>query len=74
MVPNNTVDNLRSNHKGTSTSGAATSTRMQESTSVITTKYFGNEVRGDLNADGKEDIAFLLTEEIRGGTVFFYVV
>ena len=38
------------------------------------TRYFGNEVRGDLNADGREDIAFLLTQEPGGSGTFFYAV
>jgi heat shock protein HslJ len=38
----------------------------------IVTRYFGNEVRGDLNADGREDVAFLLTQEPGGSGTFFY--
>jgi hypothetical protein len=37
------------------------------------TKYFGNEVRHDLNDDGREDVAFLLTYEPGGSGTFFYV-
>ena len=44
------------------------------SATVITTKYFGNEAKGDLNDDGKEDTAFLLTQYGGGTGVFFYVV
>ena len=44
------------------------------SASKITTKYFGNEVVADLNADGKDDVAFLLTQETGGSGTFFYVV
>lgn len=43
------------------------------SATKITTRYFGNEAFGDLNGDGKEDVAFLLTQSTGGGT-FFYVV
>jgi len=44
------------------------------SASKIITRYFGNEVRHDLNDDGREDIVFLLTQETGGSGVFFYVV
>ena len=40
----------------------------------IVTRYFGNEVRGDLNGDGREDVAFLLTQEPGGSGTFFYAV
>ncbi len=38
------------------------------------TTYFGNEVLKDLDQDGREDIAFLLTQESGGSGVFFYIV
>jgi hypothetical protein len=44
------------------------------SASKITTRVFGNEAMGDLNGDGKEDIAFLLTQDGGGSGTFFYVV
>ena len=44
------------------------------SASKITTRYFGNDARGDLNADGREDVALLLTQEGNGSGTFFYVV
>src|SRR3989344_8679846 len=44
------------------------------SASKITTRYFGNEVRSDMNGDGREDVAFLLTQETGGSGTFFYVV
>jgi heat shock protein HslJ len=44
------------------------------SASKIITKYFGNEVKLDLNKDGREDVAFLLTQETGGSGVFYYVV
>lgn len=44
------------------------------SASKITTKYVGNEVTKDLNADGRDDVAFLLTQETGGSGTFFYVV
>lgn len=42
--------------------------------SKIITRYFGNEVRHDLNDDGREDIVFLLTQETGGSGIFYYVV
>lgn len=36
-------------------------------------KYFGNEIRKDLNNDGKDDIVFLFTKNDGGSGTFFYV-
>lgn len=44
------------------------------STSKIKTRYFGNEVYKDLDGDGREDVAFLLTQDASGSGTFFYVV
>lgn len=44
------------------------------STSKIITRYFGNEVKHDLDDDGREDVVFLLTQETGGSGTFFYVV
>jgi hypothetical protein len=44
------------------------------SASKIVTRYFGNEVRHDLNDDGREDVVFLLTQNTGGSGTFFYVV
>lgn len=44
------------------------------SASKITTRYFGNEAIGDLNNDGKSDVAFLLTQDTGGSGTFFYIV
>ncbi len=41
--------------------------------SAITTRYFGNESRGDIDGDGDEDVAFLLTQEGGGSGTFFYL-
>lgn len=38
------------------------------------TQYFGNELNTDLDADGREDIAFLVTKSPGGSGTFFYVV
>lgn len=42
-------------------------------TKTLTT-YFGNEIKHDLNNDGREDVVFLLTQERGGSGKFFYVV
>ena len=44
------------------------------STSKIITRYFGNDVKGDFDADGREDTVFLLTQETGGSGIFYYVV
>lgn len=45
-----------------------------ESMAKVVTKYFGNELRTDLNDDGREDIVFLITQEFGGSGTFFYAV
>ena len=44
------------------------------SASKIVTRYFGNEVRHDLNADGREDVVFLVTQDTGGTGTFYYAV
>ena len=44
------------------------------STTKTTTRYFGNVVAQDLDGDGREDMAFLVTQETGGTGTFFYVV
>jgi hypothetical protein len=44
------------------------------SATKVITRYFGNEAFGDLNGDGKQDVAFLITQEGGGSGTFFYVV
>jgi hypothetical protein len=39
-----------------------------------TVRYFGNELTKDLDGDGDDDIAFLITEETGGSGTFFYAV
>ena len=38
------------------------------------TRIFGNEFRTDLDGDGREDVAFVLTQEGGGSGTFFYAV
>ena len=44
------------------------------SASRLVTHYFGNELKTDLNDDGREDIVFLLTQQRGGSGTFFYAV
>ncbi len=44
------------------------------SASKIVTRYFGNESYGDLNDDGLQDEAFLVSQETGGSGIFYYVV
>ena len=44
------------------------------SAAKITTRYFGNEAFGDLNGDGEQDAAFIVTQTTGGSGTFFYVV
>jgi hypothetical protein len=44
------------------------------SASKIITRYFGNELATDLDGDGREDTAFILTQEAGGSGTFFYAV
>ena len=44
------------------------------SASRTVTRYFGNELKTDLNDDGREDIVFLLTQQRGGSGTFFYAV
>lgn len=39
----------------------------------VVTRYFGNDVKLDLNGDGREDTVFLLTQQTGGSGTFYYV-
>lgn len=54
--------------------GMAESDTAPGSASRITTRYFGNELKVDLNGDGREDVVFLLAQERGGSGTFFYAV
>ncbi|MBI2030725.1 hypothetical protein HYT05_03815 [Candidatus Kaiserbacteria bacterium] len=43
------------------------------SATKTTTRYFGNEARGDLNGDGQEDLAYLITYDGGGSGLFYFV-
>lgn len=38
------------------------------------TRYFGNDLKTDLNGDGREDVVFLITQQTGGSGTFYYVV
>ena len=40
----------------------------------VTTRVFGNELVTDLDGDGTEDVAFIVTQERGGSGTFFYAV
>lgn len=40
----------------------------------VVTRYFGNEIRKDLDGDGREDVAFIMTQSSGGSGTFYYVV
>jgi len=44
------------------------------SASKIITRYFGNDIESDLNADGMKDRAFFITQQTGGSGTFYYVV
>ena len=54
--------------------GAAEVPAAPESSAKIIISYFGNEAFGDLNGDGREDAAFLVTQSGVGSGTFFFVV
>lgn len=54
--------------------GVSVTAGPEGSIGVMETRFFGNESRGDLNADGVEDVAFLVTQELGGTATFFYAV
>ncbi len=54
--------------------GVAETAAAPGSASTVTTRYFGNELRTDLDGDRREDVAFILTQEQGGSGTFFYAV
>jgi hypothetical protein len=44
------------------------------SASKLITRYFGNELRVDLDGDGSKDAVFILTQETGGSGLFYYAV
>lgn len=73
MNPKNCSYDIEGDHvllqNGTWNSPVSSST-----TEKKTVNYFGNELRTDINGDGKEDTVFIVTETTGGSGTFFYVV
>ena len=44
------------------------------SDSKVVTRYLGGEFHKDLNGDGRDDVALLLTQDLGGSGTFYYVV
>lgn len=61
------------NESVTLVNGTATKEAAPGSASKTTTQYFGNEVTGDFNNDGKKDTAFIVTQTTGGSGTFFYL-
>lgn len=56
------------------TNGYAETEAAPGSATKIVTKFFGNELKKDLDGDGREDVAFIITQDMGGSGTFFYVV
>lgn len=54
--------------------GVAETAAAPESAAKVVTQYFGNELVTDLDGDGDEDVAFLLTQTTGGSGTFYYAV
>lgn len=54
--------------------GVAETEAAPGSASKIVTKYFGNELKTDLDGDGREDVAFIVTQTTSGSGTFYYAV
>jgi len=54
--------------------GVAETFAAEDSETKIVTRYFGNELKRDLNGDQREDVVFFLTQETGGSGTFYYVV
>lgn len=56
------------------TNGISEMEAAPSSASKTTTRYFGNELVTDLDGDGDQDIAFILTQTTGGTGTFYYAV
>ena len=54
--------------------GVSSISESPDSAAMITTQFFGNEAFGDINGDGLDDVAFLLTQSGSGSGTFYYLV
>ncbi len=53
--------------------GSAEEESAPGSASKTVTQFFGNEAVGDFNGDGRQDVAFIMTQTGGGSGTFFYV-
>ncbi len=54
--------------------GVSITEALPGSSTETVTQIFDNEAFGDLNWDGREDVAFLLTQDRGGSGTYFYIV
>jgi hypothetical protein len=54
--------------------GVAETEIIGDSSFKTITQYFGNELKTDLDGDGREDVVFLVSQETVGSGVFYYAV
>ncbi len=54
--------------------GVAETEAAPGSAAKVVTRYFGNELKTDFDGDGRDDVAFILTQEGGGSGTFFYAV
>ena len=65
LIEGNSVQLIDGYSESDVVSGSATKT---------ITRYFGNELVTDLDGDGDDDVAFILTQETGGSGTFYYAV
>lgn len=65
-----TIDGHRVQLQG----GVAETPAAPGSAAMITTRYFGNELITDLDGDGRNDAAFIVTQDGGGSGTFYYAV
>lgn len=61
-------------HEVTLVNGVSEVEAAPGSASKIVTRYFGNEVKHDIDGDGREDTVFILTQNSGGTGTVYYVV
>ncbi len=60
--------------KVTLTNGISETEAAPGSAEKVSTRYFGNDLNTDLNGDGRDDVAFILTQNSGGSGTFYYIV
>lgn len=72
MNPKNTSYDIEGEHIPLQNGKWIPSNQSSSSLSIIS--YFGNELRMDINQDGKEDTVFIITDRTQGEGIFYYLV